>query len=138
MSSSEVRVLTTGLPSKTPNPYDTEKHNIPANMNITVNALILRLRLCCLSLFLLFLASYADSVISPSPFSGALLQYNSEYNKIPASDDVDTKFSSTSQSNDVWYVAMFAVAVGKDTNYTPVYSNILYLGAVTIDKSMIN
>ena len=62
----------------------------------------------------------------------------SEYNKIPASDDVDTKFSSTSQSNDVWYVAMFAVAVGKDTNYTPVYSNILYLGAVTIDKSMIN
>ena len=62
----------------------------------------------------------------------------SEDNNIPVSDDADTKFSSSSQTNDVWYVAMFAIAVGRDTTYTPVYSNILYLGAVTIDKSKIN
>lgn len=60
-----------------------------------------------------------------------------EYTKIPVADDVDTSFSSSSQTNDVWYVAMFAVAIKIDKDYTPIYSNILYLGAVTIDKSKI-
>lgn len=48
----------------------------------------------------------------------------------PKSDDADVNGSST--SNDFWYISMFALAIGQDTTYTPVYSNILYLGSVQI------
>lgn len=55
--------------------------------------------------------------------------------KIPASDDDDVKYSSGGGEDGVWYVAMFAVAVGHETTYNPIYSNILYLGAVKIEYS---
>lgn len=58
---------------------------------------------------------------------------SSSYDRIPERNDEDVKFSDNS-SNDIWYVAMFAVAIGHDIDYTPVYSNILYLGSVGIDS----
>ncbi|MBR1638284.1 MAG: hypothetical protein IJ688_02745 [Treponema sp.] len=56
---------------------------------------------------------------------------------VPKSTDDDVKYTSMSDGNK-WYVAMFAVAVGMDYLYTPHYSNILYLGAVTIDADSEN
>ena len=55
--------------------------------------------------------------------------FSSKY--IPKSDEADVNTSGTSSDAD-WYVSMFAVAVGQDQTYTPVYSNILYLGSVKI------
>ncbi len=58
-------------------------------------------------------------------------------NAVPKSDDEDVNYTSMSDGNK-WYVAMFAVAVGRDTLYTMYYSNILYLGSVTIDADSEN
>ena len=55
---------------------------------------------------------------------------NSDPDTIPVSDDVDVNTSGSSSS--VWYVSMFAVAIGQDASYSPIYSNILYLGSVAI------
>ena len=52
--------------------------------------------------------------------------------KVPKSEDEDVNYTSMSDGNK-WYVAMFSVAVGMDILLTPYYSNILYLGSVTID-----
>jgi len=54
--------------------------------------------------------------------------------KVPLSIDSDVKYNSET-SDTKWYVAMFAVSVGYDTSYVSVYSNILYLGSVTIDQA---
>lgn len=50
---------------------------------------------------------------------------------IPESTDADVNTSGSSSDSD-WYVSMFAVAVGQDSSYAPVYSNVLYLGSVRI------
>ena len=52
----------------------------------------------------------------------------------PKSDDADTSISSSSTNPDVYYVSMFAVAVGQDNTYARLYSNVLYLGSVQISK----
>lgn len=49
----------------------------------------------------------------------------------PKSGDNDVNESGTSSEN-VWYVSMFALALGQDAKYSPLYSNILYLGSVKI------
>ena len=49
-----------------------------------------------------------------------------------ATDEEDVNYTTQSEPNK-WYVAMFAVAVGKDYLFTQYYSNVLYLGSVTID-----
>jgi len=59
---------------------------------------------------------------------------NAEINKVPVSDDPDVKLSSSS-TDGKWYVVLFAVGVGQDNTYTKIYSNILYLGDVTIDSN---
>lgn len=59
---------------------------------------------------------------------------NSELNKVPVEGDLDVKFSS-STTDGKWYVVLFAVGVGQDNTYTKMYSNILYLGDVTIDSN---
>lgn len=51
---------------------------------------------------------------------------------IPKSEDVDVNTSGTSTENNIWFVSMFAVAIGQDATYSPVYSNVLYLGSVRI------
>ena len=51
---------------------------------------------------------------------------------IPKSEDVDVNTSGTSTDNNIWFVSMFAVAIGQDSTYSPVYSNVLYLGSVRI------
>lgn len=50
---------------------------------------------------------------------------------VPTSDEVDVNANGSSSNSD-WYVSLFAVAIGQDTTYTPIYSNILYLGSVRI------
>lgn len=56
------------------------------------------------------------------------------YNSSTGKGDLDTKASSV-PSDGVWYVAMFAVAQGRDVTYTMQYSNILFLGSVAIDSN---
>lgn len=50
----------------------------------------------------------------------------------PTLSDYDIKGSSMPKDNK-WIVCMFAVSKGHDDAYTPYYSNITYLGSVTID-----
>ncbi len=57
--------------------------------------------------------------------------------KAPAKGDDDVDYIS-GPTNNTWYVAMFAVAVGYDSTFTNYYSNILYLGSVTIDGSTVD
>lgn len=53
--------------------------------------------------------------------------------KVPlATGEDDVKYTTETEAG-MWYVAMFAVGVGRDTTYTTYYSNIEYLGSVTID-----
>ncbi len=55
----------------------------------------------------------------------------------PTSEDEDVKYSTESEEGK-WYISMFAVAVGMDVSYTYHYSNIVYLGAVTIDANSVD
>ena len=59
------------------------------------------------------------------------------YDASPKSGDDDVTYTSMSDGKK-WYVAMFAVAIGFDVTYTPYYSNICYLGAITIDAASEN
>lgn len=54
--------------------------------------------------------------------------------QLPVQGDDDVDYIS-GPTDSLWYVAMFAVAVGYDYTYTNYFSNILYLGSVTIDAS---
>ena len=61
-------------------------------------------------------------------------QFNSSNtDSIPKSSDADVNSNGSATSDTQWYVAMFAVAVGLDYTYAQVFSNVLYLGAVTIN-----
>jgi hypothetical protein len=57
--------------------------------------------------------------------------------KVPEEGDADVNYSSSFSDDDktVWYVDLFAVAVGRDTTYTKYYSSVLHLGSVPIDSS---
>lgn len=59
-----------------------------------------------------------------------------ENDEKPVEGDLDVK--GPVPSDGVWYVAMFAVGVGRDVTYTPQYSNILYLGSVAIDSNSVD
>lgn len=52
----------------------------------------------------------------------------------PASGDDDV-YSGTASSSGVWYVAMYAIGIGRDESYTTQYSNALHLGAVAISQN---
>lgn len=59
---------------------------------------------------------------------------NGENDKIPLKDDED--FDETNSSGDgKYYVALFATSFGHDNTFTNYYSNILYLGSITIDSN---
>ena len=51
----------------------------------------------------------------------------------PKSDDIDTSITSSGDP-DAYYVSMFAVSIGQDSGYIRIYSNVLYLGSVKIEK----
>lgn len=59
---------------------------------------------------------------------------NGSLDIVPTSVDDDVKYSS-GVSSSTWYVAMFAAGIGIDASYQNYYSNILYLGSVSIDAS---
>ncbi len=50
----------------------------------------------------------------------------------PKTDDVDVNANGSSSDPEMWFVSMFAIAVGQDENYSRLYSNVLYLGSVKI------
>ncbi|HAH61803.1 MAG TPA: hypothetical protein DCL73_06870 [Treponema sp.] len=59
------------------------------------------------------------------------------FSVVPDADDDDVTYSSSFSDDDdaVWYVDVFAVAVGRDTTYTKYYSTVLHLGSIAIDSS---
>jgi hypothetical protein len=57
------------------------------------------------------------------------------YNEVPSKGEDDVTYSSSFSSDGVWYVDLYAVAVGRDTTYTTSYSLVLHLGAVPIDAN---
>ncbi len=56
-----------------------------------------------------------------------------DYDK-PKSGEDDVNYGTASK-DDVYYVTLYAVAVGRDNSFTNYYSNVLYLGSVAIDAS---
>lgn len=50
----------------------------------------------------------------------------------------DDDFSGNAPSDNKYYVDMYAVAAGRDTTFTTYYSNVTYLGSITIDASVEN
>lgn len=57
---------------------------------------------------------------------------NYKYNVAPKSGDDDVYGTST-PSDGVWYVNMYAISVGRDASYTNYYSLVTWLGTVAID-----
>lgn len=56
--------------------------------------------------------------------------------KKPVSGDSDFESGSFSSGySDTYFVNLYAVAVGQDTTFTEYYSNVLHLGAVSIDST---
>ncbi len=60
----------------------------------------------------------------------ASFNFNSNYK--PSSDDSDTKAKSGDQSNNTWYVNLYAVSVGRDLSFAQHYSSVLHLGNLEI------
>lgn len=52
----------------------------------------------------------------------------------PKSGEDDVNYGTASK-DDVYYVTLYAVAVGRDNSFTNYYSNVLYLGSVAINAS---
>lgn len=53
----------------------------------------------------------------------------------PQEGDDDVYWSSSSSEEDMWYVNLYAVSVGRDNTFTSYYSPVLWLGSVAIDAS---
>lgn len=56
-------------------------------------------------------------------------------NEIPQDGDSDVTYGTVSKDGSMWYVSLYAVAVGRDTTYSTYYSGVLHLGAVAIDSN---
>lgn len=62
-------------------------------------------------------------------------------NAVPSSEDSNTtgdvSYSSSFTDSDkkIWYVDLYAVAVGQDSSFTQYYSGVLHLGTVAIDPN---
>jgi hypothetical protein len=54
--------------------------------------------------------------------------------KLPASGDLDTRYSSSPTSANTWYVNAYAVSVGQDPYLTLLYSQLLHLGHIVISQ----
>ena len=52
--------------------------------------------------------------------------------RLPASGDLDTRYSSSPTSANTWYVNAYAVSVGQDPYLTLLYSQLLHLGYIEI------
>lgn len=57
-----------------------------------------------------------------------------EFDKVPEIGDADV-YGSSVPSDGVWYVALYAVALGRNVTFEQQYSNIVYLGAIAIDAN---
>lgn len=71
--------------------------------------------------------------VPPLRFNGKSFNFGRVDKKdVPVVGDADVKGGAVPGDNK-WYVCLFAVAKGHDAAYTNYYSNIAYLGSVTID-----
>ena len=60
---------------------------------------------------------------------------DSKSNPVPDEDDDDVYYSSSSDEDEVWYVEVYAVSYGVDTeDYTYSYSTPTFLGIIKIDE----
>lgn len=57
---------------------------------------------------------------------------------VPSENDDDFKMDSSPSKENVYYVSMYAVAVGRDEQFVEQYSGVLHLGCVAIDSSTEN
>ena len=57
-----------------------------------------------------------------------------DFDKVPEIGDADV-YGSSVPSDGVWYVALYAVALGRNVTFEQQYSNIVYLGAIAIDAN---
>lgn len=57
--------------------------------------------------------------------------YESPY---PKDGDDDVKFTE-GESESIWYVQAYSVSIGRDSNFTTKYSQLLYLGYISIDTT---
>lgn len=61
---------------------------------------------------------------------------NGSRDGMPVQGDIDYSYSNNTNSNPtIKYVALYALAVGHDAPYSNYYSNIFYIGTVSIDSS---
>ena len=72
-----------------------------------------------------------NGIVGNYSFNFGRASDNQDLNKVPSQNDADCNYSSSDKN--FFYVPLYAVAVGRDSNYTTYYSNILYLGTITID-----
>lgn len=86
--------------------------------------------------------NFSASIFKNDIFVGIPLRYNfKNFDFIKGTDNVpdpldqsqlDVKYIEKPNNDHKWYICLFAVAKGHDAAYTNYYSNITYLGAVTI------
>jgi len=60
---------------------------------------------------------------------------NTQEYKVPEKDEADVYYDSSITNNGKWYVSLYAVAIGRNSDYSMSYSNICYLGTVCIDAN---
>ena len=82
--------------------------------------------------------TYDGEAVSPRRYVNSLYTFNfggsnSETDVVPSSTDDDVCWSETTTENGTWYVDMYAVSVGLETDtWTTSYSQLLHIGSVTI------
>ena len=61
-----------------------------------------------------------------------------DYNPLPQKDDPDTYLNDSASEEGKWYVDMYAFSSGSDVTLTTSYSNVLFLGSITISEADYN
>lgn len=92
--------------------------------------------------------TYNGTVVYPRRYINSSYTFNfggngsscdSATDKVPTSSDEDVCYSSTTSTSGTWYVDMYAVSVGVETDtWTTSYSKVLHLGSVAIVQGQSN
>ncbi len=84
------------------------------------------------------------TVVLPKRTDGASVKHgfnfnandtSSDENPLPVSGDPDLYLNSSASSDGTWYVDMYAISVGQDETFSPSYSQVAFLGSVSIYES---
>ena len=74
---------------------------------------------------------FSEEPIRNLPYISTFNFKAGENDNTPKDGDVDTSYTGQGIDSE-WYVAMFAVSVGRDASYVKLFSNVAYLGSVKI------